>query len=142
MANELPLAQKWIYDKLTGDSEAAAIIGTRVYHGQAPKGAALPYVLFQHQSSFDTRGNGICRVQSNPTYQIKVVCDGNPNSDARTVANRIDQLFQEAAAETSQSYVFSSRRMSPLCYPESKTGKDGFYTHLGGLFRLAIYPAA
>ncbi len=140
--NELPLAEKWIHSKLAGDSEITALVGVRIRAEEAIQGWAFPYVLYSHHAGFDTRGNGTVRIQTNPTYWIRVVCDGNPKEDARTVAHRIDELFQEAVTEVSDGYVFSSRRTEPRKYPEPKKGKSGFYTHLGGLFRLAIYPAA
>lgn len=142
MANELSRAQKWIYDVLVADAEAIAIVGTRIYHGQAPKGTAYPFVLFSFQGGADTQGVCTVRIQANPVFQIKVVADGNPNQQARDVADRIDELFQAAVTQISDGYVFSSRREQPVNYTEPKPHGGGHYTHLGGLYRLAIYPEA
>lgn len=142
MANELLKAQKWIYDTLVNDAATTAIIGQRVYHGVAPKGTAYPFIVFSHQGGPDTQGVCTVRIQANPVFQIKVISDGNPNQSARDVADRIDGLFQEAVTQISDGYVFSSRRTQPIDYVESKPNGGGHYTHLGGLFRLVIYPQA
>lgn len=141
-ANETVLADKWIYAKITGDASSAAIVSTRVYADQAPENPTYPIIVYNYQAGFDTRGNGICRIQSNPLYQIKVVCRGAPSASVRTLVNRIDTLFQEAVAEVSESYVFSSRREMPLRYIEPERDSSHFFTHVGGLFRLVVYPQA
>lgn len=140
--NEIGRAQKWIYDKLEADSDIANVVGARIYANQAPEGAAFPLILFSYQSGFDTRGIGTCRIQTNPIFQIKVICEGAPGSSILLVADRIDVLFQEAVTEISEEYVFSSRREQPLQYAEPKPGSAEFYTHTGGLFRLVVYPEA
>ena len=38
-------AEHAIVDRLLNDSGVAALVGTRVYPGQAPQDAALPYVV-------------------------------------------------------------------------------------------------
>jgi hypothetical protein len=142
MANELSKAQKWIYDTLVNDAETTALIGQRVYHGQARAGTLYPLIVFSHQGGPDTQGVCTVRIQANPIFQIKVICDGNPNQQARDVADRIDELFQTAVTQISDGYVFSSRRIQPIDYIESKPNGGGHYTHVGGLFRLLIYPEA
>lgn len=142
MANELLKAQKWIYDTLVNDAATTAIIGQRAYHGKAPVSIAYPLIVFSHQGGQDTQGVCTVRVQANPIFQIKVITDGNPNASAQTVADRIDELFQTAVTQISDGYVFSSRRMQPIDYIEAKPNGGGHYTHVGGLFRLVIYPEA
>lgn len=140
--NEIGRAQKWIYGKLAADTDIAGVLGARIYADQAPKEAAAPYIVFGLQGGYDTRGLGTVRIQTNPVFQIKVICAGSPTAAVRLVADRIDVLFQEAVTEKSESYVFSSRREQPLHYVESDPGSASRYTHTGGLYRLVIYPEA
>ena len=140
--NEIGRAQKWIYDKLVADPDVEDVIGTRVYANQAPEGVDFPLILFSFQGGFDTRGNGTCRIQTNPVFQIKVICESAPDDDVLLVADRIDELFQEAVTEISEEYVFSSRREQPVQFAEPKPGSAEIYTHVGGLYRLVIYPEA
>lgn len=140
--NEIGRTQKWIYDRLVADADVVGAVGTRIYTSQAPEGATFPLVLFTYQGGPDTRGLGIVRIQTNPLWQIKVICAGAPDDAVRLVADRIDVLFQEAVTEISESYVFSSRREQAIFYAEPVTDSAEFYTHTGGLFRLVIYPEA
>lgn len=140
--NEIGRAQKWIYDKLSVDPDIVGAVALRIYANQAPEGAPFPLILFTYQGGFDTRGNGTCRIQTNPVFQIKVVCEGSPDDAARLVADRIDALFQEAVTEISESYVFSSRRDQPIQYAEPVPDSAQILTHVGGLYRLVIYPEA
>lgn len=142
VAHEIARAQKWIRDKVAGDDSIIGVVVDRIYADRAPVGADVPFVLFSFQSGFDTRGNGTVRIQSNPTFQIKVVSEGPITDDVLLVADRLDTLFQEAVTEISESYVFSSRRLQPLSYVEPRPGSTSYYTHTGGLYRLVIYPEA
>jgi hypothetical protein len=140
--NEIGRAKKWIKSKLAADGETAGIVETRIYTNESPKATKYPYIFFNLQGGFDTRGAGTVRIQSNPVFQIKVITDGHPDDNDRTVADRIDELFQNAVTEISDGFVFSSRREQPIDYPDPKPDSSGFFTHLGGLYRLLIYPEA
>jgi hypothetical protein len=141
--NEIHRAQKWIRGKLAGDAQITAVVGTRIFADQARELADFPYVLFAMQTGGqDTRGVGTVRLMSLPLFQIKVVTDGPPSADVYTVADRIDELFQNAVTEISDSFVFSSRRESPVEYPEPKRDSSEFFVHYGGSYRLYIYPQA
>ena len=142
MANELLKARKWIYETLVNDAATTAIVGQRVYPNKARAGTTYPLIVFSHQGGPDTQGVCTVRIQANPIFQIKVICDGDPDQNARDVADRIDELFQTAVTQILDEYVFSSRRIQPIDYPEPKPNGGGHYTHLGGLFRLVIYPEA
>lgn len=140
--NEIGRAQKWIYGKLSVDPDVLGAVALRIYANQAPEGVQFPLILFTYQGGFDTRGNGTCRIQTNPLFQIKVICEGAPDGAARLVADRVDTLFQEAVTEISEEYVFSSRREQPIQYAESVPDSAQILTHVGGLYRLVIYPEA
>lgn len=141
--NELLLAQKWIYDKLSNDGELGAIVTPdRIFANQAPEDPIYPIIIYAFQGGFDTRGLGVVRIQTNPLFQVKVICYGAPDESVRAVAHRIDELFQTAVTEPSEEYIFSSRREEPISYPEPMRESSRFYTHLGGIFRLVIYPEA
>lgn len=142
MANEIHRAHKWIYDKLAAAANVTAAVSTRIYRNQAPEGAAYPFVIFNYQSGSDVRGVCARRLLTLPLFQIKVICKGHPTSAVNTAVDAIDTLFQAATAETSESYVFSSRREFPVEYVEPRRDTGEIFTHYGGAYRLVIYPSS
>jgi hypothetical protein len=144
VAHEISRARKWIYDALKADGTLAALIGgasnPRIYFGQAPEKAVYPFVLFNLQAASDVQGLCLPRVATSPVFQVKVICDGPPSADVRTIADRIDLVLGQAVTQISESYVFSGRRIQPLEYIEPKRDSSSYYTHSGGLYRLLVYP--
>jgi hypothetical protein len=138
MAHEVFSAQAWLYSALTGDAELAAVVEERVYHAQAPEGATFPLVIFTMMSEADVQGVGTARILANPLFQVKVVTKGAPDADARTVADRIDEVVGKAVRQVQGSHTISARREGAISYVEQQPQSGAVFHHNGGLYRLYI----
>ena len=151
MAYKLDATEHWINDKLTADAEiVAAGFDEKVYRDQAPDDAEYPFIVFSFQAGADVNAVGTARILTRPIYQIKVISKGAPDATARLLANRIDEIFQNAVAEThsitrtesggneTESYTFSSRRIEPVSYTENEQSAKQLYYHRGGLYRIEV----
>lgn len=136
--NELPRIERWIYNALISDAQAAAVIADRVFSDQAPEGAAYPFVVFNFQFGEDVNGVGACRVLSKSTYQVKVIARED-DDNTRLVADRIDEVIGKAKAAqhpSDSSLKFSGRRQSPIRYTEPGRDSSRRFRHLGGLYEI------
>lgn len=98
MASELIGTDDLIRDLLAADATlTTALGGTKIYADQAPQGTAFPYVILAFLSSPDTEVVGGYRVHTRPLYLVKAVTEGNSWSTAGTIADRIDDVLQQAA---------------------------------------------
>lgn len=125
---------------MAADGATTAIVSTRIYSDIAPEGATYPYIRFEVLDSPDERGLGTVRIATHPVFQIEVWTQGPLTDNARTVANRIDYLFQRAVRESSGGFVFSSRRLRPTKRREEAPGK--FYMRAGGHYQLHVHAPA
>jgi hypothetical protein len=136
--NELSKTERWIYHALSTDAQLAAVVGTRIYHDQAPETASVPYVIFDYQFGEDVNGVGTCRLIARNTYQVKVISREN-DDNTRLVADRIDEVIGKAVRAQHPSdltFKFSGRRTSPVSYTEPARDSSRFFRHLGGLYRI------
>lgn len=143
VANEIPKIEAWIYAKITGSATITDLIGTRLHSYRAPEDEPKPFVLFNYQGPYnggDLRGLGTVRVMTSTLWQIKLLTSGAPTDADITITNALDELFQEAAAETQNSYVFSARRIEPISYLEQVPGSAETIRHLGGLYLIQAHP--
>lgn len=143
MANELSRIERWITYALSNDTQLAAVVGSRIYHDQAPERADYPLVLFSLQFGQDVNGVGTCRILSRDTYQVKVV-SREANDAFRTAADRIDEVIGKARAAqhpSDLSFKFSGQRTGPISYTEPDPDSSRFYRHLGGLYRIDVSAA-
>lgn len=125
---------QWIYETLSGDATIASLVGTRIYEGLAPQGAALPFVVFQFMAGADVVAVGAVRVMNSGLYQVKAICQGESYSPAAAIADRIDTLLQGANGSVSDGVIYGCTREQPLTLIEQEHGIQ--YRHVGGLYRV------
>lgn len=133
-ANELGLAETWLYSRLSGDAELVALVGDGIYQQYIPDDGEYPAVLFAYQSGRDIRGNGPRRYLTDVVYVVKVIGTG-PVSGLRGIAARIDAALNAQASGPVAMCV----RTQPLYFPEREG--DTVYQHLGGFYRLQLVPS-
>jgi hypothetical protein len=135
---ETSTAETWIYSKLTADAALTALVGSRIYRGVAPEGAAFPFVVFflMMGTGFDVMGTGTARYITSGQWVIKAV-DRNPSaSTASSVADRIDAALHGQSGSATGGVVHACTRDEPLAYVEVADGAT--YQHLGGLYKVFV----
>ena len=136
--SEIQEAKKWIRAVLTANVDIAAVVGTRVFADRSPSPVVFPYIIYNFLGGTDVQGLGTARLLARPLFQVRVVGEGSPNTDARKVDKRIDTVLQNAVNQQSGDYYFSARREQPVDRPELDPATNKVFFNLGGLFRLYI----
>ena len=146
MANdvtEIQEAKNWIHDVLAANSDITAAVSTRIFADHYPGAATdriYPYVLYNTMAATDTQGLGTTRQATNALFQVRAVCQGAPNSSAKLVAKRIDDVLQVAIHSASGDFFFSSRRTDEIDRAEYDASNNRYH-NLGGLYRVWIQRA-
>lgn len=130
MANELPAAENYVHDALSG------LLSGRVYSGIAPSGATYPLIVFQIQSpGSDLIVVGGNRVWAEPLVLARVIGKTGSWTTIAATADAIDAALHN----TSGGVVAWCKRESPFSLVELTNGVQ--YRHLGGLYRLRVLGA-
>jgi hypothetical protein len=134
--NEAREAAKWIYGRLTADTELVSLVGENVYRDVAPQRATYPMVLFWSTGGSDLIGQGAVRIWTEATFTIEAVCDEESADKGEQIAARVYALFDRASGSTDAARILSCVRESVT----DDTDQDGakLYPRLGGSFRLQI----
>ena len=130
---EIARALEWIYDTLAADVTLAGLVGTRIYDGVAPQGAAFPFLVFSHLGGSDTLGVGTFRALNSGLFQVKAVTESQSYVSATAIADRADEVLQGAAGSKNGATIASCQREQPLMQLEQNAGIE--YRHVGGLYR-------
>jgi hypothetical protein len=127
---------RWLYGKLQ-----SASVGASVYSGEAPRGAATPYVIIQswpRPDGNDVTAFGGARILARLRYLVKVVSDSLAATEP--IAKAIDAaLRQDPDAPTEQQSGYSilnPRRVSPFEMPTVEG--DELYWQVGGYYDLEV----
>ena len=138
--SEIDAADKWITAQLTGDAALAALVGARIYDGEAPPGAAYPLVTWTAASPpRDVMAEGGERILSIAVYLVQVFGQGRDYGLLRPIANRIDELLHQARGTVTDGVVFGCVRESAVKLAETYEGQS--YRRLGGYYRLWVQAA-
>jgi hypothetical protein len=119
-------------------------VGDRVYEaGQAPQGAAFPFLTFQYLAGSDRNAIGAgARIFSRPLYQVLAWCDGDSYAAADAIADAADKALQTARGTvTVGSETYLARvpgRELPLRNTEGVSGAGIHYNFSGGRYRLFV----
>ncbi|HXF08991.1 MAG TPA: DUF3168 domain-containing protein [Candidatus Acidoferrales bacterium] len=125
---------QWLYGLLSGDATLNGLVNGRIYGYLAPQDAALPFVLYSHQSGVDVRGVGPTRIMVGFIYQVKAVGQGPSFAPLQPIADRIDTLLQGASGSVVDGLVLACVRESTVAFVEVESGVQ--YRHLGGLWHI------
>jgi hypothetical protein len=137
-ANEIVLADKWLYSVLAGDTALMAL-AHGVYSYIAPAGAVSPWVLYNFQGAHDVIAVGAYRIFNSGLYQVKAVGQSNSLAALGAIAERIDVLLDRKTATVTGGVILASHREQPMAYAEQSDGLR--YNHLGGIYRIQVQGA-
>jgi hypothetical protein len=137
VANEVVLADLWLYSVLSGDATLAGLVGTKIYSYLAPGGTASPFVVYNFQGGTDVMAVGAIRIMNTGLYQIKGIVQSNSMSGvAKSIADRIDTLLHGMTGLVTGGIVLACVRQQPIAYVETSNGLR--WNHLGGSYRLIV----
>lgn len=139
--SEIAEAKKWIYESLSGNADITGVVGTRIYMDYAPESPAsrvFPYVLCNFLGGADVDGLGTNRIATRPLFQVRLVTNGRPDTSARLVEKRIDDVLQNAVYDPSGDWYFTARRDQPIDRPELDAATGKHYGNIGGIYRLFV----
>ena len=139
--SEIQQAKAWLYDVLHDNTDIEALVGTRIYADYAPDPPSertYPYILFNYMGGVDIDGLGTARIFAEPLFQVRAVFEGRPDTNARLLEKRIDDVLQVAEYQLSGDWYFTSRREQPIDRPETDLQTGTRYHNLGGIYRLWI----
>jgi hypothetical protein len=129
---------EWLVTTLEGDLTLGGMI-SGVYKDLIPAGVDLPAVRFTLFGPHDVRGAAAQtqRIMVRLDYIIAVVFQGHGLAGILPVADRLDDLLNEAQGETSTLRVLTCVRLEPfhMIDPEESAVQ---YRHAGGLYRTLV----
>ena len=139
--SEVQQAKKWIYDKLSANADITAAVGTNIYADTVPVSPRpARYILYNLMAATDTDGLGTNRIITSALFQVRQVNTGAPDTTARRVDKRIDEVLQVQVHQLSGDFYYSSRREGVVDRAEYDSANVRYH-NLGGLYRVWIYEA-
>lgn len=138
--SEVQEAKNWIHDVLAANSDIAAAVSTRIFADTYPGSASdrtYPYVLYNLMAASDIHALGTAREAVTALFQVRTVIKGAPDTTAKRVDKRLDDVLQNAVHLLSGDYYFTARREGTIDRPEYDDANQRFH-NLGGLFRVWI----
>ena len=136
--SEIQQAKKWIYDKLSANVDIAAAVGTNIFADTIPVSPRPGrYILYNLMAATDVDGLGTNRLITSALFQVRQVNVGAPDTTARRVDKRIDDVLQVQVSQLSGDFYYSSRRESVVDRAEYDSANVRYH-NLGGLFRIWI----
>lgn len=130
-----------VYGKLSGDTTLNNLLGTpsagyskAIYHGQAPDGAAFPFVVMNKQSGTPTEAFTDPDAFETDVWLVKGVDRATSADTAEAIQARLRVLLNDASLSISGATLLYLRRQSDVEYAEVENGVT--YRHAGSLYRL------
>jgi hypothetical protein len=122
---------KGVGDKLAGTAAITSVVSTRIYFGQAPLEAALPYIAFDINAGGST--NRSPRDELDVVLAVK--CVARTGAQAAQVADLIRGALHNADLTLESPWnAYRCQHQNPLSYVENT--ERGQYHHTGGTFRV------
>lgn len=135
--SEVQQAKKWIYDKLSANVDIAAAVGTSIFADSVPTPRPARYILYNLMAATDVDGLGTNRLITSALFQVRQVNQGTPDTTARLLDKRIDDVLQVQVSQLSGDFYYSSRRESVVDRAEYDAANVRYH-NLGGLYRVWI----
>lgn len=125
-----------IYYKLNGGTALTSLLAgtTAIYHGVAPRGALLPYIVFNQQGGGDT--NDTPRRNKDLVYQVRAVADSSYRY-AGLIDNAVDDLLHGVTLTVSGWSNWWTMREQDIEFVETTPDGQNIW-HVGGLYRIRI----
>jgi hypothetical protein len=125
-----------LYYKLNGGTALTSLLAgtTAIYHSVAPRGALLPYIIYNQQGGGDA--NDSPRRDKNLVYTVRAVADSSYRY-AGLIDDAVDDLLHGATLTVTGWTNYWTMREQDIEYTE--TTSDGQHIwHVGGMYRIRI----
>lgn len=138
--SETTAIDTWLQTRLTTHSAMLTAFGSytiQVAEGAAPDEWEYPFVVYQHQSSFDNNGVGPdARILVICKYVVRAIvrCDSYNHTVLKALAKGIDLALHGASGVVVDGHVLGCRRDNEYRLTEPADGRP--IRHLGGTYTL------
>jgi len=125
-----------LYVALTGDATLTALVGARVYEGEAPEGSPMPVVIFAQAGAGKDVNTFSALVWSELEYDVKAVTEGADKTAAETIYERIHFLINNKPGIIPGNAGAYLRRLGLIDYPERTLARR--FHHVGGRYAVFV----
>jgi len=103
-------ADRWLYDKLTTDSQLSAALGGRVYVDVAPQGEQYPLAILTLVTAQQIGNLFADRVMDAETWQVAVWTDKPSYMAIEPIADRIREILHKASGTGVLAAIYQEQR--------------------------------
>lgn len=120
--------------KLNATGDLTAIVGNRIYYGQAPDNAIYPFVIVTKQSGTKRRAFQSPEAFRRDVWLIKTVDRSTSAKRAFEAAEAIDTAFDGGSLTITGKTLADLHHVSDVSYVESHG--DQIFHHVGGNYAV------
>lgn len=125
-----------LFNALNGSSAIKAKVEERIYHQQAPEGAAFPYVIFAKSSGVKIRVLKSGSQLKRDVWLVKAVDRTSSSKLADEIADVLDALLDEGTFTVSGKTVIDLYHVGDVEYVENDGDKS--YRHSGATYGVVV----
>lgn len=136
---ETVAVDQWLYETLTADVTLSVLCPGGVWADLAPPDSTLPAVVFSDLGGVDTVGVDGVRILTSGMWLVRVIAEATSwQGTLRQAADRIDAVLHNVSGHAGGVTVGKCSRESPYKLVDTAHGRQ--YRHLGGTYRIVLYP--
>lgn len=99
---------RWLFEKLTTDSQLATLLGGRVFVDVAPQDTEYPFAVIAAVSSVPVNNWSADRIMDNELWQVALWDDGASYLALESIADRVRAMVHKAASTGSATGVIGA----------------------------------
>ena len=116
------IAEQWLAQQLSSDSQLAGLVGARIYSTIAPQGTSYPLVIYAALAGVDETALGMIRALTRLRYAVKAVHTAANLATLDAIARRIDQILQGNTASLAGGLVLGCLRLTIVTLGHAEQG--------------------
>lgn len=128
--------RKGLYQKLSGTAAVTNLVGTRIYHRQAPPDATYPLVIFSKTSGTKIRAFGDPNAFNREVWLVKAIDRGSSATVAEDVAAAIDTALDGGDITVAGKKLADLTHVADVSYPEHSG--DQLFHHDGANYAVVL----
>lgn len=96
---------RWLYEKLTKDSQLATSLGERVFVDAAPSDTEYPFAVITAISSVPVSNWSADRIMDDELWQVTLWDDGASYLALETIADRVREVIHKATSTSTATGI-------------------------------------